>query len=367
MKDLSNANTPRTIIQLGPSRSAHGGIASVLAGYASYESGFEELGYRFIFIASYGEAGRNGILTFIAAWWRLIVLSLFGDVRLVHIHSATRGSLLRKALFALTCMALRRTYVMHIHNGAFAAYYKGMSWPARAIVRLVLANAASLICLSTHAREQFIAMGLAIADKCQLVYNGIDDPLVENQVSSRPSQALAVTFLGKLCEAKGIFTLLEALALLPRSTPAYKLFVGGTGDAEVFQKWVSRYGLGDQVIYLGWIDGDNKNNLLRNTDIFVLPSLSEGFSVAILEAMAFGTAVVSTRIPGVVDAVRQGQDGLLVEPKEVEALRDAILYLLSAAAERDRFGASARQRFLEQFTIRRMACRLARVYEEAMQ
>lgn len=367
MKDLSNRSTQRSIIQLGPSMSAQGGIASVIASYASYQRGFEQLGYRLIFIASCADAGRSGILTFIAAWCRLILLSLRGRVNLVHIHSATRGSLLRKAIFALTCIVLRKKYVMHIHNGAFAAYYKGLPWPARVIVRLVLRDATSVICLSTHAREQFIAMKLAMADKCQLVYNGIDDPLVESSNLPASSPAITITFLGKLCEAKGIFTLLEALALLPPTTPAYKLVVGGSGDEGVFRDWVGRSGLNERVTYLGWVDGDEKSRLLRNTDIFVLPSRSEGFSVAILEAMAFGIAVVSCRIPGVIDAVRQGQEGLLVEPGEVECLRDAISYLLSDGAIRQRLGASARRRFLGQFTIQRMASRLDSVYEKAMQ
>ncbi|MFM0395711.1 glycosyltransferase family 4 protein [Paraburkholderia phytofirmans] len=366
MKRSSNQNTPHTVIQLGPSLTAQGGIASVLSGYASYQAGFTRLGYRLVFIASCGEAGRSWILTFISAWCRLILLSLLGEVSLVHIHSATKGSLLRKSILALTCMVIRKRYVIHVHNGAFANYYMGLPGSVRALVRLVLRNATSVICLSAHAREQFIAMKLAVPEKCQLVYNGINDPFEQNLKLSDPSREVALSFLGKLCEAKGIVTLFEALALLPQSAPGYRLFVGGSGEAGMLSKWISQYGLSERVVCMGWIEGEEKNCLLRNTEIFVLPSRSEGFSVAILEAMAFGIAVVSTRIPGVVDAIRQGKDGLLVRPDDVAGLRDAILQLLNDATARQRFGASARQRFLDHFTIQRTALHLASVYEGAM-
>jgi glycosyltransferase involved in cell wall biosynthesis len=308
MKELSNQSTPRTIIQIGPSPSAQGGIASVLAGYKSYQAGFERLGYRMIFIASCADAGRGWILTFLVAWCRLIWLSLFGDVYLVHIHSSIKGSLLRKSIFAVTCVVLRRSYVMHVHSGAFIPYYQALSRTLRILVEWVFSKASYVICLSEHARQQFGLTNLAASEKCLLVYNGVEDPLRNGieapltlpKTKRTASRKLTISFLGKLAESKGLITLLEALAGLPCSACEYTLLVGGNGDVSAFSKQVKGYGLSDRVTYLGWVSGEFKATLLTESAIFVLPSRSEGFPVALIEAMAFGVAVLSTRIPGVV-------------------------------------------------------------------
>jgi glycosyltransferase involved in cell wall biosynthesis len=145
--------------------------------------------------------------------------------------------------------------------------------------------------------------------------------------------------------------------------PHTPFLLGGGGDASVVSDYVSKYGLGNVVDFKGWVTGAAKDQLLADTEIFVLPSRSEGFPVAVVEAMAFGTAVVSTRIPGVVDAIRDEQDGLLVDPGDVNGLCNALLLLLNDAALRHHLGSSARQRFLDHFTIQHTARCIAAIYE----
>ena len=353
----------RLIIQIGPDSAAQGGIAAVLGGYASYRMGFEELGYRHVFISSCGVAGGGRVGRFIAAWYRFVLLTLFNDVYLVHIHSSIKGSLLRKSVFALTCQILRMKYVIHVHSGNFLNYYASLLQPIQAIVRLIMGGAICVICLSENARQQFISSKLTTAEKCRIVYNGIIDPLGEYPEQRPQSLQLVITFLGKLSESKGLLTLLQALAALPPSDMRYTLCVGGAGDVSAFDGWVEGHGLTDRVVFKGWVAGEIKARLLADTHIFVLPSRSEGFPVAVVEAMAFGAAIVSTQIPGVIDAIRTGQDGLLVCPGDTDGLRDALWQLLNDSALRERLGASARQRFLDLFTMQQTALHLASVYD----
>ncbi|MGV7241005.1 glycosyltransferase family 4 protein [Caballeronia sordidicola] len=355
----------RVVAQIGPDLSAQGGIASVLKSYSDYRTGFEEFGYHLIFISSGGSATSGKARKFVAAWCQLFWLALLGRVDLVHLHSSIKGSLLRKSILALTCVVLRKKYVMHIHSGAFAQYYGALPAFIQTLVRFVMTHAACVISLSEHARSTLIAMNLATADKCRLVYNGIKDPLPSGPEARKATPKVSITFLGKLSESKGLVTLFEALAMLSHSAPAYALFVGGSGDASTLADWISKYKLDDVVIYKGWISGDDKIQLLKDTRIFVLPSYSEGFPVAIVEAMAFGATVVSTQIPGVMDAIRPGRDGLLVQPGDVEGLSAALLRLLNDETLCCALSATARQRFLECFTIERSARLLASIYDEA--
>ncbi|MFL9874924.1 glycosyltransferase family 4 protein [Paraburkholderia megapolitana] len=362
-KKMRSADAPRLIVQIGPDMSAHGGIASVLSAYALHRDGFEAFGYRLLFISSGAGSGRGALGVFFLAWIKLVILSLSEQVHVVHIHVSIKGSLLRKLVFAITCMLFRKKYVIHVHSGMFPAYCAGLPGFAWRIVRTVLTSAQYVICLSGHAQKQLISMRLTTREKCRLVYNGIAEPIGMETRKTSSSSDIALTFLGKLSEQKGIFRLLEALALLPESSPRYRLFVGGEGEVEALSELSRKYRLDDRVVFGGWVTGEAKTQLLADTEIFVLPSRSEGFPVSIVEAMAFGTAIVSTRIPGVMDAIRPELEGLLVEPDDIGGLRDAISLLLGDAATRRRLGDAARRRFLDQFTIQKTVHSLVSIYD----
>lgn len=370
MKENSVQSPTRMVVQVGPDLSAQGGISAVIGGYYVYRSEFERLGYSMFFVSS-GGGNRCAIGKFFFGWLRLIWLSLCYHVDLVQIHTSIKGSLVRKSMFAVTCMVLRKPYLMHVHSGAFVHHYQAFPRVVRIFFKWVFNRASYVICLSEHARQQFILANLSTAAKCRVVCNGIEDPLPaetkvslstlrENCVSSNP---ITISFLGKLSEAKGLGTLLKMLSELPSATREYMLLVGGHGDVPAFFELVKKYRLSNRVTYLGWISGEHKVKFLMNSAIFVLPSRSEGFPVALVEAMAFGIAVLSTRIPGVVDAVRDGVDGLLVEPNDAVSLRAALIRLLDDADLRERLGESARQRFLDHFTIQHIGHSLVSIYD----
>lgn len=366
MNSLSNKvfrHPKRVIVQVGPDRSARGGIASVLNGYALYESGFDALGYRMEFISSGGGDSSGKLLKALAAWFSLVSLITEGRVHLVHIHTALKGSLLRKILFAATCAALGKPYIFHVHNGAFFEYVERLPLLIRAFIRSLFRHASFVICLSLSAREQALSLKWASTAQCRLVYNGIEDPLIGRTIEQRRPDTVGVLYLGRLTASKGLETLLDAMVSLPDTAPRFTLYIAGSGNTEELERCIDERKLVDRVTFLGWITGSEKDAWLARSDIFVLPSFSEGFPVSIIEAMAFNSAIVSTRIPGVVDAIRDGQDGLLFTPGDADELRAALLKLLASAELRARLGASARARFVAEFTIEQTARNLADIYD----
>lgn len=353
----------RLVVHVGPARSAQGGIAAVLNSYAAYEDGFARLGYRLKFVSTGGGATSGKLGKFFMGWFEFVRIVSTERVHVVHIHTSRKGSLLRKSVFACTCLFLRKPYVMHVHSGAFfepgAALPSCLNW----VARTVFMKADSVVCLSERAKSQALSSRWATPATCRLVYNGIADPLDDIAVIRASRRTDDILFLGKLVEAKGLRTLLQALSSLRDGATRFSLAVGGSGSSEQFFEWVDECGLREQVTFLGWVDGEAKHQLLVARGIFALPSRSEGFPVSIVEAMAFGMAIVSTRIPGVVDAIRDEQDGLLVSPDDVDGLRDALHRLLSDAGLCERLGVSARQRFLDSFTIEQTARALAAIYD----
>ncbi|NLP62043.1 glycosyltransferase family 4 protein [Paraburkholderia sacchari] len=354
------------MLHIGPDREARGGIASVLRVMGESSALFENVGVELRFVGTTLSGGRSLLpkaMVFLRAIWCLVIALARSEIDIVHIHSALKGSLVRKTLFAGICCLFRKRYVFQIHNGGFFERYSKMAGTSRLIVRLALRRAERVIVLSDHMRERAVEGGILSADRCAIVYNGIADPLHGHvPLMRRDHGAVRIVFLGLISEAKGIGSLLSAVENLADMTGEFFVTVYGTGEIASFEKELMSRRLNEVISYGGWIDGEEKQAVLASADIFVLPSRSEGFSVAVLEAMAHGLAIVSTAIPGIVDAVRNDIEAMLVAPDDAAALATAIRDLLGNSELRVKLGAAARRRYLECFTVEKMACDLSEIY-----
>lgn len=143
-----------------------------------------------------------------------------------------------------------------------------------------------------------------------------------------PSTRPTLVFLAWLEKSKGIFELLQVIKRLVNHHDL-RLVIAGRGHAEDDAKaYVIAHGLQDRVEFVGWVIGDAKETLLKNGDILVLPSWTEGFPNAVIEAMAAKLAVVVTAVGAVPDLLTDGQEALLIPPKDAVALGNAIERLL---------------------------------------
>lgn len=203
-------------------------------------------------------------------------------------------------------------------------------------------------------------VGVAPERICQ-IYNGIDLGRFSPRAGVRPAlapagflpdDALLVGTVGRLAGVKDQRTLLDAFARVLRESPdlapRLRLAVVGDGDLRAaLERRARDLGIADRVWFAG--DRDDVPDLLRMMDLFVLPSLGEGISNTLLEAMASGLAVVATRVGGNPELVSEGQTGLLVPAGEPQALSRAMGRLLEDGALRVRFGESARLQVQRRF------------------
>ena len=128
-----------------------------------------------------------------------------------------------------------------------------------------------------------------------------------------------ILFLGQVEPRKGIYELLEALALLRERFPHVQLAIGGQGELEKVKRRALEVGVASHITELGWVTAQRKQEELARASIFCLPSHAEGLPMALLEAMAAGKAVVSTGVGGIPDALRDGDNGLMVETRAPDA------------------------------------------------
>ena len=174
-----------------------------------------------------------------------------------------------------------------------------------------------------------------------------------------------VLYLGRLESEKDVYSLVTAIALVKAAVPECICVIAGEG-AQRAQLEAHARGLntGDSIRFLGFrSDG---HALLDAADLLVLPSPEEPFGLVLLEAMAAGKPVIAVRQGGPLDIVVHRTTGFLVAPRSAAEIASAIVELVKQPELRESMGASARQRFLDHFTARKMALLTKEVYLQAL-
>lgn len=216
------------------------------------------------------------------------------------------------------------------------------------------ARARFVACISDFCRSQLMCFAAqAHWSRFHLVHCGVDPA----RYTPAPHDGAHLLFVGRLAAVKGLPVLLEALRGL--DAPDLHLTVIGDGPDRAALEAQAE---GLPVTFLGYRSQAEVATALARTDLFVLPSLAEGVPAVLMEALASGVPVVTTRIAGVPELVRDGVSGWLVPPGDADALRSAIAEALANPARRRRMGEAGRAHVTEAFDIHREAARLSALF-----
>jgi glycosyltransferase involved in cell wall biosynthesis len=235
----------------------------------------------------------------------------------------------------------------------------------RAQLRFITAGIDRYLAVSHGVAAQWrAALGIP-AGKLQVVHNGIPLSPCGRPGASRlrahfpwTAQRPIILTTARLEHQKGLPYLLEAATRVPE---AVFVVVGEGSERSRLEARAKELRIGDRVIFLG--HRDDVRDLLEDSDLFVLPSLNEGFPLAILEAMAAGKPVIATAISGTAEVIVNGETGLLVPPADAAALAAAVRELLSDPLLAQRLARSGRSRVRE-FSAERMVQSVMQVYDE---
>jgi len=244
-------------------------------------------------------------------------------------------------------------------------------WYVRFAERLVSRWASGITCCSDAVRQSVRHRFGGAADRYLTVYNGVTIERFENH--ERDAEALKIpqvkrTVIGTVARleepTKGLAVLLEAMALLKKSSDdrAFLLWIVGDGPAKhALQNLSERLGLSQDVVFAG--ERRDVEQILHTLSLFVQPSLSEGFGIAIAEAMAAGLPVVASAVGGIPEVVLHGQTGWLVPPGDPWALAQAIAEGTAHPQQSYEFGRRGWERVKQCFTIQSAARRHEELYE----
>lgn len=180
-----------------------------------------------------------------------------------------------------------------------------------------------------------------------------------------PADAQLLGMACRLVEQKGIPYALEALRRIRDDFPRAHLAIAGDGEkAGELRRLASMLGIADRVHWLGW--RADAAQLMAAYDVFLLPSLREGFGLVLLEAMSRRVPIIASHVGAIPEVVIDGETGILVQPRGVDELAGAMARLLEDRALRKYMGLLGAARLEEQFSVERMVDGAIAVYEEAL-
>jgi len=281
------------------------------------------------------------------------------DYTLVHTHTSKGGFVGRLA----ARLAGVELIVHTAHGFAFHEQSSALAVHAYAALERLAAHCCDRIfTVSSFHRTWALRLGIGSQSQVIAIPNGIPPERVvpvrsvehtRRELGLAPGE-LAILSIGRLTEQKGLADLVEAIALVTSHTRrAIKYLLAGEGPLKAaLQERARRLGLQEQVLFLSL--RTDVGDLLAVSDMVVLPSLHEGLSIALLEAMAAGKAVVTTALGSTVEVLQHGETGLLVPTRRPDLLAQAILALAQDHELRARLGTQARQAYEERYTAERM-------------
>jgi glycosyltransferase involved in cell wall biosynthesis len=234
-----------------------------------------------------------------------------------------------------------------------SAFFHGLEQVTNLFAHEVIANS-KVALLDAEAHEPWLPRIRTV------LYNGVD---LEDYGSARPTLdgPLRIVTVGGLVPRKGQEYAIEALALLIRSGVDANLELVGSGsDEAMLRRKTSEAGLGDRVTFAG--EQLDPRPYLAGADLFLLPSRQEGFSNALLEAMASALPVVATDVGGNAEAFIDGEGGRIVPPQQPSAMAAAIAELAKNRSKLAEMGRVNRQRIAELYTLEASARSLADWY-----
>lgn len=307
-----------------------GGIASVENEYSKFIRPF-----KFVRTSSntsqFGKAliAFEGLLRF--TWTMLTDRS----IRIVHVNAASDASFWRKRMFITLAKIFNKKIVYHNHGGGFKRF---TSQHPKA-VKKTLAKVDCIVALSEDWVKFFNSE--TACRNIKIINNVVTPPQIKPsaEADGMADKTMRLTFLGKIMPEKGIYDLLEVIF---ENKDLYNgkihLSIGGNGETAQLQQYISSRGLENIVTFVGWVNGEKKEELLNDTDVYVLPSYYEGLPISILEAMAHGKAIISTTVGGIPEIVKDDENGFLITPGDKPALKHAIDKLIQNPGIRTKMG-----------------------------
>lgn len=347
------------VLMCGSSLNYKGGMVSVVKNYLGYRDWND---YRITYVPTHTETNKYALaFYFVVRYVQITFMALSNKYRIAHLHTSERGSFWRKAILAMTLKMMGLKIVMHHHGAEFEKFYSTCTIWQKKVIKKVLESADLNLVLGEH----FIDMIKEKAPEARtaVLYNAIHTYAGNNY----HDEARYILHLGKLGKRKGTYDLLDVIKHLDTYISEDICFLlCGDGDIREIEQKICEYGVSHRIKYLGWVGKAQKEHLLAQTMLHVLPSYNEGLPMSILETMAYGIPNISTRIAAIPEIIKDGINGFLITPGDIGALTQKICMLIENYDLRKHFSQTSYDFISDKFTLQYHVERLKEFYNECL-
>ena len=191
---------------------------------------------------------------------------------------------------------------------------------------------------------------------------GVDTAKFRAAVTDVSTCRHSFLMLGRLGSRTGVYDLIDAVEIACRKNPELTVCIAGDGEVDKVRALVAEKGLDRHISVPGWIGETQKLKYLKKAAVLVLPSYYEGLPMAVLEGMAAGKAIISTTVGAIPEVIGE-ENGILLEPGDVEGLAEAMLACSGNVDALQKMSAENRRKAEETFWVRRMHERLGAYYK----
>jgi glycosyltransferase involved in cell wall biosynthesis len=294
---------------------------------------------------------------------------------ILHTHTAKAGAVGRLA--ALLAGDARPPIVVHtFHGHVLRGYFDPLRTAGfRLLERWLATKTTALIAVSPQVRDDLVALGVAPPERFAVVRLGIE---LEQRVAAEQDgrgesrrvlgigpDRFAVGWIGRMTGVKRTEDVLRAFRRLrDRGVDACLCMIGDGPDRPAVERRAHELGVMRDTLFLGY--QEEVAPFYAAFDAMILPSINEGTPVSAIEALAAGRPVVATRVGGVPDVVREGEDGFLVDPGDVDALAERLAQLAADRELRERLGAAGRARVIPRYSVERLVDDVDRLYRSLL-
>ena len=281
---------------------------------------------------------------------------------LVHIHLSEPSSLLRKLPFFLLCKLYGKKVILHFHSyspdttiaGRFHSLY------------YCVFNLADKVIVLSVSWKKWIKECFDLDENVVVIYNPCIPVPISLEIKENLDRGKFVLYAGTICQRKGYGDLIKAFSMIAYKYPDWKVVFAGNGEIEVGKSLAKKMQISSQVEFVGWVTGKSKENLFSRASIFCLPSYAEGFSVAVLDACAYGIPIVTTRVGGMPDIIQDGVNGMLFEAGDVSYLASLIEKLIVSPNIRNQLAEQSLELAKNVFSLKRIDEEIQRLYQSLL-
>jgi glycosyltransferase involved in cell wall biosynthesis len=350
------------VLILGPSLSA-------ISGVTTHVNSLLKSPLRAAFSLAHFQVGSEGrsesvpgrLARFLLSPFALAAAIVRRDIALVHINTSLNAKAYWRDLAYLVMAKLcGARVVLQKHGGSLREFSGGGLFAA--FVRATLRLADAIVVLS---RAELAEYRERLPGKNVLLLpNGIDLGALPERAILPSRGPVRAIYIGRLAPRKGLDEILDAFALLKGQNVARLVIAGSGPDEAALKARVQSLGLDAEVRFAGPAYGEHKARLLRESDLLLLPSYSEGLPYALLEAMAAGVVPVVTRVGAIPDVVEEGVHGAFVPLREAGPIAGAVAALEADRTRLLRMSAACRRRVAAGYSIERLGAGFAALYSQ---